>query len=205
MGYPSYLIHYNKNHSKKNGQFVSGDGDGDGTADEHHRYSKNGVSIKTEKRSGITKYSKQRYETTTTTIKKTGSDTDTVDNLVKIKDEKWFRKTYGIPDNIDIYKEFKPSEIGDFNKAHDKLDSVCMEASSIYEKTKDIKKATDYLVKNLGDISYEVTITNEKYLDEGHHYVSYALTAYGKDYEYGSVGDTDMSDEEYFWYNEKKK
>lgn len=25
-----YLIHYNKNHSKANGQFVSGDGDGDG-------------------------------------------------------------------------------------------------------------------------------------------------------------------------------
>lgn len=36
--YPSYLIHFNKNHSKKNGQFISGDGDGDGTADEHHRY-----------------------------------------------------------------------------------------------------------------------------------------------------------------------
>lgn len=43
MAYPNYLIHYNKNHSKKNGQFVSGDGDGDGTADEHHRYSKNGI------------------------------------------------------------------------------------------------------------------------------------------------------------------
>lgn len=43
MGYPDYLVHFNKNHSKKNGQFISGDGDGDGTADEHHRYSKNGV------------------------------------------------------------------------------------------------------------------------------------------------------------------
>ena len=30
MEHPSYLIHYNKNHSKANGQFVSGDGDGDG-------------------------------------------------------------------------------------------------------------------------------------------------------------------------------
>ena len=30
MSYPTYLIHYNKNHSKSNGQFVSGDGDGDG-------------------------------------------------------------------------------------------------------------------------------------------------------------------------------
>lgn len=34
----AYLIHYNKNHSKTNGQFVSGDGDGDGiTNDQHHK------------------------------------------------------------------------------------------------------------------------------------------------------------------------
>lgn len=33
--YPDYLIHYNKNHSKKNGQFVSGDGDGDGVVNDH--------------------------------------------------------------------------------------------------------------------------------------------------------------------------
>ena len=31
----SYLIHFNKNHSAKNGQFVSGDGDGDGIVDDH--------------------------------------------------------------------------------------------------------------------------------------------------------------------------
>lgn len=31
----SYLIHYNKNHSKANGQFVSGDGDGDGISNDH--------------------------------------------------------------------------------------------------------------------------------------------------------------------------
>lgn len=35
MEYPSYLIHYNKNHSKTNGQFVSGDGDGDGVVNDH--------------------------------------------------------------------------------------------------------------------------------------------------------------------------
>ena len=50
MAYPNYLIHFNKLHSRKNGQFISGDGDGDGTADEHHRYSKNGV--KSKERSG---------------------------------------------------------------------------------------------------------------------------------------------------------
>lgn len=30
-----YLIHYNKNHSKANGQFISGDGDGDGVVNDH--------------------------------------------------------------------------------------------------------------------------------------------------------------------------
>ena len=33
--YPDYLIHYNKNHSKANGQFTSGDGDGDGISNDH--------------------------------------------------------------------------------------------------------------------------------------------------------------------------
>ena len=45
MDYPTYLVHFNKNHSKKNGQFTYGDGDGDGTADEHHRYTKDGRRI----------------------------------------------------------------------------------------------------------------------------------------------------------------
>lgn len=33
--YPDYLVHYNKNHSKSNGQFTSGDGDGDGIVNDH--------------------------------------------------------------------------------------------------------------------------------------------------------------------------
>ena len=33
--YLDYLVHYNKNHSKANGQFVSGDGDGDGVVNDH--------------------------------------------------------------------------------------------------------------------------------------------------------------------------
>jgi hypothetical protein len=35
-----YLIHYNKNHSKANGQFVSGDGDGDGIVNDNAHRSK---------------------------------------------------------------------------------------------------------------------------------------------------------------------
>ena len=41
--YPDYLVHFNKNHSPKNGQFTSGDGDGDGISDDHaHRSKKPG-------------------------------------------------------------------------------------------------------------------------------------------------------------------
>lgn len=36
----TYLIHYNKNHSKANGQFTSGDGDGDGIANDHANQAK---------------------------------------------------------------------------------------------------------------------------------------------------------------------
>ena len=35
MSYPSYLVHFNQNHSAKNGQFISGDGDGDGIVNDH--------------------------------------------------------------------------------------------------------------------------------------------------------------------------
>lgn len=45
MEYPTYLIHYNKNHSKANGQFVSGDGDGDGIANDHAHRSESGRSL----------------------------------------------------------------------------------------------------------------------------------------------------------------
>lgn len=43
--YPNYLIHYNKNHSKSNGQFTSGDGDGDGIANDHAHQKKTDRSI----------------------------------------------------------------------------------------------------------------------------------------------------------------
>lgn len=39
-----YLIHFNGNHSSRNGQFVSGDGDKDGVIDDHHNYARNKVS-----------------------------------------------------------------------------------------------------------------------------------------------------------------
>lgn len=36
----AYLIHFNRNHSPKNGQFTSGDGDGDGINNDHAHMSK---------------------------------------------------------------------------------------------------------------------------------------------------------------------
>ena len=43
--YPTYLVHFNKNHSPKNGQFISGDGDGDGVTDDHHNYKTNKLQV----------------------------------------------------------------------------------------------------------------------------------------------------------------
>lgn len=39
--YPDYLVHFNGNHSSKNGRFTNGDGDNDGIVDDHHNYSRN--------------------------------------------------------------------------------------------------------------------------------------------------------------------
>ena len=44
----NYLIHYNKNHSKANGQFVSGDGDGDGMVNDNANRRKGVWSAKIE-------------------------------------------------------------------------------------------------------------------------------------------------------------
>lgn len=41
MYYSNYLIHFNQNHSSKNGQFTSGDGDGDGIRNDHANARKN--------------------------------------------------------------------------------------------------------------------------------------------------------------------
>lgn len=41
MWYPTYLVHFNKNHSSKDGRFVSGDGDGDGVVNDHRNQTKN--------------------------------------------------------------------------------------------------------------------------------------------------------------------
>lgn len=46
MSYPNYLIHFNKNHSSSTGQFISGDGDGDGVVNDHSHRSGNGSSEK---------------------------------------------------------------------------------------------------------------------------------------------------------------
>lgn len=64
MGYkavindPSYLCHFNKNHSKTNGQFTSGDGDGDGITNDH----RNQKPFKSMSRKEQKAYIKERQE-----------------------------------------------------------------------------------------------------------------------------------------------
>lgn len=43
MSYPDYLVHFNKNHNPKNGQFAPGDGDGDGQINDNVNRKRGGV------------------------------------------------------------------------------------------------------------------------------------------------------------------
>lgn len=196
MAYPNYLIHYNKNHSKKNGQFISGDGDGDGTADEHHRYSEKGISVKSQTKSGTykedywNKNSKDlRYEQTSTTIEKKGGDGKKVDSLIT-GEQKYGKMTY---------------VRGDYDKADELFDTVGAKAASIYQETKDIDKAIKYLTENISDIPYKAIISNTKYVDEGYDHVSFSLEVYGDKYLYNTGGEPDYTDDQYFDFNDKNK
>lgn len=42
----TYIMHANRNHDPKTGQFTNGDGDGDGIIDDHHNQGKDGVKKK---------------------------------------------------------------------------------------------------------------------------------------------------------------
>lgn len=54
MKYPDYLVHFNRNHDTKTGQFAPGDGDGDGVSNDHANRSKKS-SAKTKKIKGMSK------------------------------------------------------------------------------------------------------------------------------------------------------
>ena len=60
MSYPTYLVHFNKNHSPKNGQFVSGDGDGDGQTEYRDRLRNNKKTFKEMSRKEQKQYIKDR-------------------------------------------------------------------------------------------------------------------------------------------------
>lgn len=69
----NYLVHFNKNHSTKNGQFVSGDGDGDGIIDDHHnqKSSNKKATTKATTTTGSSKSTKSKSANTAKTVKKT--------------------------------------------------------------------------------------------------------------------------------------
>ena len=46
MHYPTYIVHFNKNHDSKNGQFTYGDGDGDGRINDHENQIKTSLKRK---------------------------------------------------------------------------------------------------------------------------------------------------------------
>ena len=174
MKYPSYLIHFNKNHSKKNGQFISGDGDGDGIPNDHAARKKEDIT--TVKKVG------NGYKQTMTTIEKKSGNTKIVDDLV---------------DNVQTYGKMSYVD-GDYTKADGLFDRIGAKAASIYQDTKDLNKAVKYLVDNMSDVPYKAKLLNTLDENEGYEYVTFYLEAYGDKYLYGTAGEPDYSDEQYF-------
>lgn len=73
MSYPSYLVHYNKNHNPKNGQFAPGDGDGDGVVnDRKSKITPDSVQGKIAMYNGKDKL-KKNYDSYTTNIAISGA------------------------------------------------------------------------------------------------------------------------------------
>lgn len=80
MGYPTYLVHYNKNHDKL-GRFGSGDGDGDGIVDDHHNQKEAKKAYKALKGNG--KNSKRGKEAEAKAMQRARND----EKFVKAKEE----------------------------------------------------------------------------------------------------------------------
>lgn len=104
--YPTYLVHFNKNHDPKNGQFDFGDGDGDGIADDHaHRSKKkSGVSLNPVKNIKTIERAKEvnsdDYKKHQDTVIKKGTTLQTLSvNADRTKDTDMFYATHVKADN----------------------------------------------------------------------------------------------------------
>lgn len=89
----SYLIHFNKNHSKANGQFISGDGDSDGIVNDHAHRSK--IDYKKE---NIKLYKQLRKDKQINTEQKLTSKYGNNEAIKTIAKDKKMQK---------VYKEYK--------------------------------------------------------------------------------------------------
>ena len=149
MYYLDYLIHYNKNHNPKNGQFTSGDGDGDGIVDDHHNY-----RIRSNSRKGGNDY--------------------IVSSLN--------RKKSKIVDNASYLSK-------KYDKGHFKneMENIMKDIMKDYYNNRDINIVSNKVSDKLGNIPYDLLISEEKWKNYGEDYVTLTLRTYGKNY----VLDTD--------------
>lgn len=127
----NYLAHFNKNHSKANGQFISGDGDGDGQIDDHAHRSRREIANKKVINKEINfqnrkieslKKQRQMYDDNIDLIKregknellKTGTDPETADKAVEIVISKRKRERDWI--------DYQIKNLEKYNKTIDQLD-----------------------------------------------------------------------------------
>lgn len=113
MHHQTYLVHFNKNHNPKNGQFTYGDGDGDGKMEYRERLAKNTKSFNEMSRKEKKLYIKDRKSLNNEIINKSISIGGEYDKTPKGK-----KLLKNLNDSYDKYfnnSEMNELEIDDFD------------------------------------------------------------------------------------------
>lgn len=169
MSYPTYLVHFNKNHSSKDGKFTYGDGDGDGIIDDHrNQLSKNGKSLyqKLKKeRNKVESVLSEKYKDSTE-IKSIVDDKRVANAMTKLRSTVYDMPEY--PDwhtdkeTIDMAKknwkrdfgyDYDPDNLDHDHKLFDYYLDSASEKSKTYQKK--LQEYTDAFVKSNWEQAYD--------------------------------------------------
>lgn len=158
-----YLVHFNKNHDKKNGRFTFGDGDGDGQLDDHAHRSK-----------VYQKYVGDNGKLTSAGRKRFGVDEAVKQKNIKKATSVMSRKMYGIDDSLASEEEMHRRDDDIKSAASNKgfINDLKNELKKIEEKQ---KEGDEYFSKWLDDTSLPYKSHwefEEKQTDDSRKYLS---------------------------------
>ena len=159
MIYPSYLIHYNKNHSKTNGQFVSGDGDGDGISNDH-KNQKEPVNLKKIQKMGsydVYKLTKKMIDKKRSKLYGVNDSRRKYNGAIGEKSAEMLRKREELSKEADEYAKKKASK----NKKLDEYDELDI-AEEYFWKKYDPRSMTYAYLLDLGYSEQGANLVAEK-------------------------------------------